>query len=65
MRALPYAALAAIFFWLDDDNFYTHSLWHMYVFIAVGFGILFITDMKDSKVMKDSKDMKVSKGSRN
>lgn len=58
MRALPYSVLAAIFFWLDDKNFYTHSLWHMYVFIAVGFGILFITDMDDPNDTKEPKSSK-------
>ena len=63
LKALPYAVLAAIFFWLNDDNFYTHSLWHMYVFIAVGFGILFITDMDDKNVKKESEKSEESKES--
>lgn len=54
LKALPYAVLAAIFFWLNDKNFYTHSLWHMYMFTAIGFGILFVTDLDDKNDKKES-----------
>ena len=42
--AMFYAVLAGFFFVIDADNFYTHSLWHVYAFTATGFAILMVTD---------------------
>ncbi|MBM29204.1 MAG: hypothetical protein CME58_12620 [Halieaceae bacterium] len=64
--AVFYAVFACIFFVLPSDNFYMHSLWHMYVFIALGFAVLFVidkqcTDANESNVKSNVKSNKIKK----
>lgn len=64
--AVFYAVLACIFYVLPSDNFYTHSLWHMYVFIALGFAVLFVidescADANESNVKSNVKSKQIKK----
>ena len=57
--AMFYAVLAGIFFVLDADNFYTHSLWHVYAFTATGFAILMVRDEPKEQENCEKKNKKI------